>query len=76
MLIHPRDAATGSAKWQDWLASAGRFGMLAVGNLDPARAPLVIPCTSPWPAVSCSSTWPGRIRPGRTWRQLPRSGRP
>jgi hypothetical protein len=43
MLIHPWDAATGSAEWQDWLASTGRFGILAVNNLDPARAPLAVP---------------------------------
>jgi transcriptional regulator len=42
MLIHPWDAATGSAEWQDWLASTGRFGILAVNNLEPARAPLVV----------------------------------
>jgi hypothetical protein len=39
MLIHPWDAATGPAEWQDWLATTDRFGMLAVNNLDPARAP-------------------------------------
>ena len=43
MLIHPWDAATGPAEWQDRLATTGRFGMLAVNNLDPARAPLVLP---------------------------------
>jgi transcriptional regulator len=43
MLIHPGDVATGSAEWQDWLASTGWFGILAVNNLDPARAPLVVP---------------------------------
>jgi transcriptional regulator len=43
MLIHPWDAALDSAEWQDWLASTSRFGMLAVNNLDPARAPLVLP---------------------------------
>ena len=43
MLIHPWDAATGPAEWQDWLAATDRFGMLAVNNLDPARAPLVLP---------------------------------
>jgi hypothetical protein len=43
MLIHPWDAALDSAEWQDWLAATGRFGMLAVNNLDPARAPLVLP---------------------------------
>jgi transcriptional regulator len=43
MLIHPWDAATGPAEWQDWLTSTGRFGILAVNNLDPARAPLILP---------------------------------
>jgi transcriptional regulator len=42
MLIHPWDAALNAAEWQDWLASSGRFGMLAVNNLDPAQAPLVL----------------------------------
>jgi len=35
MLIHPWDATTGPAEWQDWLATTGRFGMLAVNNLEP-----------------------------------------
>jgi transcriptional regulator len=43
MQIHPWDAALDSAEWQDWLAATDRFGMLAVNNLDPARAPLVLP---------------------------------
>jgi len=43
MLIHPWGAALDSAEWQDWLASTDRFRMLAVNNLDPARAPLVVP---------------------------------
>jgi len=43
MLIHPWDAVLDSAEWQDWLAATGRFGMLAVNNFDPARAPLVLP---------------------------------
>ncbi len=43
MLIHPWDAALDAAEWQDWLASTDRFGMLAVNNLDPAQAPLVVP---------------------------------
>lgn len=43
MLIHPWDAATGPAEWRDWLASTARFGVLAVNNLDPARAPLMLP---------------------------------
>lgn len=43
MLIHPWDAALDAAEWQEWLAATSRFGVLAVNNLDPARAPLVLP---------------------------------
>lgn len=43
MLIHPWDAALDPVEWQDWLASTDRFGVLAVNNLDPAQAPLVLP---------------------------------
>lgn len=43
MLIHPWDAVLDAAEWQDWLASTDRFGMLAVNNLDPAQAPVVLP---------------------------------
>lgn len=43
MLIHPWDAALDPAEWQDWLASTDRFGLLAVNNLDPAQAPLMVP---------------------------------
>jgi transcriptional regulator len=43
MLTHPWDAATDAAEWQEWLASTERFGVLAVNNLDPTRAPLVLP---------------------------------
>jgi transcriptional regulator len=43
VLIHPWDAAVDTAEWQDWLASTDRFGMLAVNNLDPAQAPIVLP---------------------------------
>jgi len=43
MLIHPWDAALDKAEWQAWLATTDRFGTLAVNNLDPARAPLLLP---------------------------------
>lgn len=43
MLIHPWDDALDPAEWQDWLAGTDRFGILAVGNLDPAGAPLLVP---------------------------------
>jgi transcriptional regulator len=43
VLIHPWDAARDAGEWQRWLASTGRFGLLAVNNLDPAQAPLLVP---------------------------------
>jgi transcriptional regulator len=43
MLIHPWDAALDTGEWQDWLASTDRFGMLAVNNLDPGDAPILLP---------------------------------
>lgn len=43
MLIHPWDAALDTAEWQDWLAATDRFGMLAVNNLNPTGAPLLVP---------------------------------
>ncbi len=43
MLIHPWDAALADSEWQEWLASGERFGTLAVNNLDPAHAPLLLP---------------------------------
>lgn len=43
MLIHPWDAAQDAGEWRDWLASTDRFGVLAVNNVDPAQAPLLLP---------------------------------
>jgi transcriptional regulator len=43
MLIHPWDAALDAEEWQDWLTTTERFGMLAVNNLDPAQAPVLVP---------------------------------
>jgi transcriptional regulator len=43
MLIHPWDAPIDTAEWRDWLASTDRFGMLAVNNIDQAKAPIVLP---------------------------------
>lgn len=43
MFIHPWDAALEPAEWRAWLAGTERFGVLAVNNLDPAQAPLVLP---------------------------------
>lgn len=43
MFIHPWDAALDEAEWRDWLATTDHFGILAVNNLDPEQAPLVLP---------------------------------
>ncbi|WP_431233108.1 FMN-binding negative transcriptional regulator [Mycolicibacterium psychrotolerans] len=43
MLIHPWDAALDNAEWREWLASTDRFGVLAVNNVDPAQAPVLVP---------------------------------
>lgn len=43
MFIQPWDAALDDAEWHEWLMSTDRFGVLAVNNLDPTQAPLVLP---------------------------------
>jgi len=43
MLIRPWDAAIDATEWQQWLAETDHFGLLAVNNLDPACAPVVVP---------------------------------
>lgn len=43
MLIHPWDSALDADEWQSWLASTDRFGTLAVNNVDPAEAPVLVP---------------------------------
>jgi transcriptional regulator len=43
VLIQPWDGALTCDEWRDWLATTDRFGILAVNNLDPAQAPLVLP---------------------------------
>ena len=43
MFIQPWDAALTSAEWQEWLAGIEHFGVLAVNNLDPAQAPIIVP---------------------------------
>ncbi len=77
MLIHPWDAALDPAEWQDWLASTDRFGMLAVNNLDPAQAPLVVPTHfTARRRRAADPPGPARTRSGRTWRRPPRCGWP
>jgi transcriptional regulator len=42
VLIHPWDAATDPSEWREWLATTGSFGFLAVSNVDPLQAPLLL----------------------------------
>ena len=43
MLIHPWDSTLGRSEWKQWLAATDRFGVLAVNNLNPGQAPLLVP---------------------------------
>lgn len=43
MLIHPWDSTLDADEWQEWLAATDHFGVLAVNNVDPAQAPLLVP---------------------------------
>ncbi|WP_328414666.1 FMN-binding negative transcriptional regulator [Micromonospora sp. NBC_00389] len=43
MFIQPWDSALDPAEWHDWLSATDRFGVLAVNNLDPAQAPIMVP---------------------------------
>jgi transcriptional regulator len=43
MLIHPWDSSLDTTEWRQWLAATDRFGVLAVNNLDPAQAPVLVP---------------------------------
>lgn len=48
MFIPPWDAALDTEEWQSWLAGTERFGVLAVNNLDPSEAPLLLPMHFTW----------------------------
>ena len=43
MLIRPWDSALEETEWKEWLASSEKFGILAVNNVDPSQAPLLVP---------------------------------
>lgn len=81
MLIHPWDATGGPDERREWVAATDRFGTLAVNNLDPAAAPLLVRPTSPWPTTSCwcispdrTPSGPPRGRPGGPVRHQRRAG--
>ena len=67
MLIHPWDAALDDAEWQEWLAVHERWGVLAVNNLDPAQAPLVLPLHF---AVAGGELLVHLARPNPVWPHL------
>ncbi len=67
MLIHPWDAALDTAEWTQWLAGTGRFGVLAVNNLDPAQAPFVLPTHF---TVAGDEVLLHLARPNPVWRHL------
>lgn len=43
MFIQPWDSTLGRDEWQEWLTGIEHFGVLAVNNLDPAQAPILVP---------------------------------
>ena len=43
MFIQPWDAALSDVEWREWLATTGRFGVLAVNNRDASQAPVLVP---------------------------------
>lgn len=67
MLIHPWDAALDSAEWQDWLASTGKFGMLALLLLPDVGDPSWRFTQCPRGPTSSVGRLPGTI-PARTRR--------
>ena len=67
MLIHPWDASVDSAEWQEWLAGTDRFGVLAVNNLDPAEAPVLVPTHF---TVAGDELMVHLARPNPVWRHL------
>ena len=71
MLIHPWDAALDRAEWQEWVASTDRFGVLAVNNLDPTAAPIVVPTHF---TVAGDELLIHLARPNPVWRHLEAAG--
>ena len=68
MLIHPWDAAADPDEWQQWIASTDRFGILAVNNLDPAQAPILVP--THFTAAGRDELLIHLARPNPVWQHL------
>ncbi|KMO70802.1 FMN-binding negative transcriptional regulator [Mycolicibacterium chlorophenolicum] len=67
MLIHPWDASLDAAEWQEWLATTDRFGVLAVNNIDPSQAPVLIPMHF---TLARDELLVHLARPNPVWRHL------
>lgn len=72
MLIHRWDAATDPTEWRDWLITTDRFGTLAVNNLDPAQATLLVPAHFTLSGDELLTHLARPTRSGPTWRRPPR----
>ncbi|BBX51894.1 FMN-binding negative transcriptional regulator [Mycolicibacterium poriferae] len=67
MLIHPWDSALDAGEWQDWLAHTDRFGVLAVNNIGPAQAPVLVPTHF---TVAGAELLVHLARPNPVWQHL------
>ncbi|BBX71387.1 FMN-binding negative transcriptional regulator [Mycolicibacterium psychrotolerans] len=67
MLIHPWDASLDATEWQEWLTTTDRFGVLAVNNVDPSQAPVLIPTHF---TVAGDELLVHLARPNPVWRHL------
>jgi transcriptional regulator len=43
VFVHLWDSTFSEVEWRQWLSTTDRFGVLAVNNLDPLKAPVVLP---------------------------------
>lgn len=71
MLIHPWDAAVSPSEWREWLATTDRFGVLAVNNVDPAHAPVLLPTHF---TLAGEELLVHLARPNPVWRHLEVAG--
>ena len=67
MLIHPWDSALDATEWQEWLAATDRFGVLAVNNVNPAEAPVLVPTHF---TLAGDEVLVHLARPNPVWRHL------
>jgi transcriptional regulator len=71
VLIHPWDAALDEREWQEWLTAHEHFGTLAVNNVDPGLAPIVVPTHF---AVAGRELLVHLARPNPVWAHMEAAG--